>query len=495
MKLDAPHKKHLDRPVTLQVQCNIQSINNVDTSRQTFEATFCIVAVLPDVGQCDAHGNVIRDGPFICPAHGGGELTAENWDPRLHLENLADMKSKWHSSARRIVEDVHEAGQDVRKIHWKYKYNGIAVFTDQMQLSRFPYDWQRLSIRVISSRPYQKRDSGTGETRGVMRLMPPSDIGAGTFNISAFPLSNVFDIDSPHVTATPTTTSPLMSSVCSIHPKIKFSVVMKRRPKYYINTALLPMFFITAVGMSSFAIPIQSAEGEYAVGDKLAVSVTAMLGGVVFRFSSSAELPQLGYLTYMDWYLLSCEITQYMTVAQNVIGYRYYEENDGSDFADKVSQGLVLGIFVLVQLFCLAALVWMKVTNTQVTIGEFVQTEKASRVLHEKRLFKKVRRTARLYTNAGVTGTFESEEREGHHSYLGLGSPLTDARDKQLFSGWAEFDHNASDAPADYPREDRYPDGHAAYKGKELPINPIRTPSLASVSPTEGQAAAAPLDL
>jgi hypothetical protein len=54
--------------------------------------------------------------------------------------------------------------------------------------------------------------------------------------------------------------------------------------------------------MSSFAIPIKNSDGEeFSVADKLAVSVTAMLGGVVFRFSSVSELPRLGYLTYLDW--------------------------------------------------------------------------------------------------------------------------------------------------------------------------------------------------
>lgn len=55
------------------------------------------------------------------------------------------------------------------------------------------------------------------------------------------------------------------------------------------------------MGMSSFAIPMLNGGGEYAIGEKLAVSVTAMLGGVVFRFSSASELPQLGYLTYLDF--------------------------------------------------------------------------------------------------------------------------------------------------------------------------------------------------
>ena len=81
--------------------------------------------------------------------------------------------------------------------------------------------------------------------------------------------------------------------------------------RYYITTAILPMFFITIVGMSSFAVPIRyNDEGDFTVADKLAVSVTAMLGGVVFRLASVSDLPRLGYLTYLDWYLLSCEITQ-----------------------------------------------------------------------------------------------------------------------------------------------------------------------------------------
>jgi hypothetical protein len=53
----------------------------------------------------------------------------------------------------------------------------------------------------------------------------------GAINVSALPISNVFVVDGPHVLATPTCTSPLLSASCSVHPKIKFSVVLKRRSR------------------------------------------------------------------------------------------------------------------------------------------------------------------------------------------------------------------------------------------------------------------------
>jgi hypothetical protein len=56
-----------------------------------------------------------------------------------------------------IEEDMEENGAHVKVISYKYKYRGIAVFNDQLHLYRFPFDWQRLSIRVISARPYQAR--------------------------------------------------------------------------------------------------------------------------------------------------------------------------------------------------------------------------------------------------------------------------------------------------------------------------------------------------
>lgn len=69
--------------------------------------------------------------------------------------------------------------------------------------------------------------------------MPPADVGAGTINISSFPLSNVFEIDRPELIATPTTTSPLMSAVCSIYPKIK--VVWESRANERVAGSLPPI--------------------------------------------------------------------------------------------------------------------------------------------------------------------------------------------------------------------------------------------------------------
>lgn len=56
-------------------------------------------AILSDVGQLNEDGSIKRDGPFISPTangnHNGGVITADNWDPRLSIENLAEMKTKW----------------------------------------------------------------------------------------------------------------------------------------------------------------------------------------------------------------------------------------------------------------------------------------------------------------------------------------------------------------------------------------------------------------
>lgn len=87
----------------------------------------------------------------------------------------------------------------------------------------------------------------------------------------------------------------------------KFAIVLvdlaaKRRSTYHLFNIMLPVFLITSCCTTVIAIPANTDDGA---GSRLAITLTLLLTTVAYKITAADSLPQLGYLTYLDLFIIT----------------------------------------------------------------------------------------------------------------------------------------------------------------------------------------------
>ncbi len=91
----------------------------------------------------------------------------------------------------------------------------------------------------------------------------------------------------------------------------------ERRAGYYLIKVILPLILIVA--MSWVVFWIDPSEG----GSQIGVALTTMLTLIAYRFAVGSELPNIPYLTRMDYFLLASTVLVFATLIEVVITSHY----------------------------------------------------------------------------------------------------------------------------------------------------------------------------
>lgn len=81
-------------------------------------------------------------------------------------------------------------------------------------------------------------------------------------------------------------------------PTLTASLRMARKPGAYIYNIMLPMTVLASMGI--FTMGIEYTE----FADRMSVTLPLLLTTVVYKFIAAEGLPQLGYLTLLDCFML-----------------------------------------------------------------------------------------------------------------------------------------------------------------------------------------------
>eukprot|EP00039_Didymoeca_costata_P002443 m.60255 g.60255 ORF g.60255 m.60255 type:complete len:607 (-) comp11306_c0_seq1:79-1899(-) len=279
-------------------------------------------------------GAFLRNGRQVLETDENGELVC-NWHPHLQIENLIELKGEWKMT---VSKSTNSEG----KMDARFKYRISGVLGEEFQIKDFPFDVQRLSIRIISTIPYVTYEKD--QVHGVLRLMPSipevavaTMHGRSIINVDAFMLSSEYHIKTTKVLAYPTTTSVLVGTP---RPKIKMSVVLARRPRFWVYSVVLPIFLISIFGSSCLFIDPDVLEA------RLSVAVAFILTGVLFRHQASERMPKASNMTWLNLYMLACEIYLYVVLAIVIISDAFKVEN-GKDRFKWWYLGLAVNIIFL----------------------------------------------------------------------------------------------------------------------------------------------------
>ncbi len=86
-------------------------------------------------------------------------------------------------------------------------------------------------------------------------------------------------------------------------------IEVQRRAAFYLWTVFTPVMLIFLISCTMFAVPIES------FNDRIGISLTALLACIAMQFTVSFHLPQISYLTVLDWMF----VVTYFCIAAGVL--------------------------------------------------------------------------------------------------------------------------------------------------------------------------------
>lgn len=107
---------------------------------------------------------------------------------------------------------------------------------------------------------------------------------------------------------------------------LNVTLQVRRNPWYYVYNIVVPIFLIVLMSGSSFVIRPKEIQ------DRLAASLTLVLTAVAYKYNVMQAVPPVGYLTWLDYYMLMCYVSLFLVVAENCWVYLEFEKRE-SDFA------------------------------------------------------------------------------------------------------------------------------------------------------------------
>jgi hypothetical protein len=222
----------------------------------------------------------------------------EIWTPRFQIVNRRDVDTTFPEQA----EVAPDGTVTVRQ-----RYFG--TFSAPMNLRDFPLDVQRFDIRFVVP----------GSSPEEVRLIPlPGQASVGdpsaSFTIADWALSGITSEPAPYLVA------PGLEPISGL----LVSFEGRRHLGYWAGIALVSVAIIAAMSWIVFWL-----DPKY-VPARISVAVTSMLTLIAYRFLLGANLPQLAYLTRMDYFLIGSTLLVLLTIIQVAITTRMIDRDQGS---------------------------------------------------------------------------------------------------------------------------------------------------------------------
>eukprot|EP00049_Salpingoeca_infusionum_P002759 m.59464 g.59464 ORF g.59464 m.59464 type:complete len:392 (+) comp11772_c0_seq2:77-1252(+) len=340
---------HPDEPKDVCVRFEIYSLSDVDTVNQNFSCDFAIEV------SWEALEDDIRDGQ---KSNGDMDWDAM-WNPRIRFRNAAhihQLRTSYRLS-HTLSQPIGDHNPD-GKTWITCRIEVIGDFTFKMNLYHFPFDKQELLIIVRS----QWRNSWLNfrphphpQYNSIVNLQHASCID-NEFLIDPIPNLDVelteddkHDGESSVYSANERGIVSYQSSACYVcakadswpipnHTDTRHAGSGKSYP--LVNLKIFPVFWICLAGAVSMIV---NPEDETELLDqRMSVTLTLLLTLVAVKFVAAADIPNVSYVTWLDFYILVAFSVLILVGIQNVIAARVSTEaRKWVDYAGLIFMGLV----------------------------------------------------------------------------------------------------------------------------------------------------------
>jgi len=284
-----------DQPIIVTVYFGIIDIPQVDEVMETFD----VIAYLtlewndPKAYESMRDSNRLDDNEIYqsMSTQQAQEVLAEIGKSNIiEFTNLVDKREILNSTLQ--IESNGNVMYDERF---------AASFHSPLELKRFPFDYQKLFIRIESfcfdvadikfetsedNVVYYRAPNASGEEQGLQLEEWHLVLERPTYKVDQY-------------------ASPMSGRTYSY---ISVGIDMQRKTEFYIWKIFLPLMLIICISWSVFWI------GKESVSNRLGVASMGFLTAIAFGFFVSNNLPKISYLTFMDMFIIGIYIVMTLTV-------------------------------------------------------------------------------------------------------------------------------------------------------------------------------------
>jgi hypothetical protein len=292
---------------------NVFSVSDISTTGETFNANFYIRA---------------------------------QWaEPELKKLDDFDAKTAWtpHIQFMNAIETPELQDEQVKVVTWRRGRDGSPVvqwsckvrcaFRERFELKSFPFDVQDLTITLSMQQ--------TGVT-----LYEDRFDGSKSLLRDEFTVLPDFTLDGPFL-------KPRKELALGKFHTLEIRFLAKRRISFHAWNVFFPVFLLTAMQFSVFAVDV----GE--VADRLSVTLTLVLASVAYKYVVSQNLPNISYLTLCDVYVLGSFVFMAAVVMENtLVGFASKDDIEQARSYDLLCRHVFQGVFAVAHaLYFVAVLV------------------------------------------------------------------------------------------------------------------------------------------
>lgn len=213
----------------------------------------------------------------------------EVWNPKVELVNAT--KTEFIIYDRVTVSPDGTASTTIR-------FSG--TFSSEFHLATFPFDSQNLVLQV---EPFH------GDDDEIIFVNDPSKNG-----ISPHAFLEEWEIGS----LTSAVSAEKLPFEQTQFSHAKFNVPVKRLPAYFLWRFILPLFLLTALSWATLWIRLDNLGLEWENSRTLLLTIVAL------GISLNLSMPHVGYLSFLDAFMLSCFISVLLLTLENILTYSLY---------------------------------------------------------------------------------------------------------------------------------------------------------------------------
>jgi len=239
----------------------------------------------------------------------------EIWSPRGLVVNDRGL-----SPQLPLVADV----DDIGRILYRQRFTGdLAV---DMDLREFPFDTQRLPIKIVS---YQYSPDHVHFSSPTAIALDDRELGAGGWQFRMLePEIGEFKIAAAGV----------------VRPQLTFVIEAERIAFYYLVTMLLPITLIIFMSWTAFWLQPDI------IPARVGISTASIFSLIAFGFSIRLSLPPISYMTRTDIFVIGTMLMVFLALGVAVIGSRWANSDRMDDALrlNAVARWAYVGLFAIV---------------------------------------------------------------------------------------------------------------------------------------------------
>ena len=281
------------------VNFDLKYINTIDTTKGVMDISFDALFLneRPELSKY-AEG-LLGDAIY--------SIDHEIFDEPLYLPIEAVTFSEYLKNVDIRVESAAEFSFDKNSLRTVMRDSGIAQFRQKFDFKQFPFDKQKLKIK-INSGAHSTSYPDLNWPRGISSVtFVTPDIGA-FIGLSNYKNENLLSelgwtLLSTNIVSEEVIDKnyfdPYLNKSYDYHENtIDIVLEIKRNSAHYLFKIIIPVFLILCVAWSVLWIP------TYKLDARLTTSIVALLSLIAYNFVFEGDIPKLDYLTDLDKYIL-----------------------------------------------------------------------------------------------------------------------------------------------------------------------------------------------